>query len=304
MRKKLEKAHRFLLWITLVALCNAAAFAQEHQYKLSGTLSMQTGETFPYMVTFSEVDGNLTGEAVTFAAPHQTVSVIRGTVDRYEKRISFKEVEITSSRSLPTKAYMCLVNAKLYYEQDYRGATLKGAVTNKQTDKTACTPGTLTFSNAADLRPLFEATEKYDTVISMKKKMPSEKTGIKVAIQDNEEPQETARITVGEEKTYKWYTDTLIIDLWDGGATDGDVVSIQLNDSMLLRNYALVKKKKTIKVYIPPTITNILTILAGNEGTDPPNTATLLLTDGSTKHPLVAYNKSGEKAIIKIKRVP
>jgi hypothetical protein len=75
---------------------------------------------------------------------------------------------------------MCLVNAKLYYEQDYRGATLKGAVTNKQTDKTACTPGTLSFSNAAELRPLFEAKEKYDTVITMKKKLPTEKTGIKV----------------------------------------------------------------------------------------------------------------------------
>lgn len=300
----MKRAYRILFWIALSMLHSLGTSAQEHQYKLSGTLSMQTGETFPYMVTFSEVDGNLTGEAVTFAAPHQTVSVIRGTVDRYEKRLSFKEVEITSSRSLPTKAYMCLVNAKLYYEQDYRGATLKGAVTNKQTDKTACTPGTLSFSNAHELQPLFEATEKYDTVISMKKKSPTEKTGIKVAIQEPNEPQETTTITVGQQKTYLWQTDTLEIDLWDGGATDGDVVSIQLNDSMLLTDYALVKKKKTVKVLLPVTGINTLSIIAGNEGTDPPNTATLLLKDGAVKHPLIAYNKRGEKAIVKIKRAP
>ncbi len=292
------------MWVAVFLLFRVGVYAQDRQYKLSGTLHMQTGETFPYEVTFTELDGNIAGEAVTFAPPHQTISVIRGTIDRYEKRLSFKEVEIASSRSLPTKAYMCLVNAKLFYEQDYRGATLKGAVTNKQTDKTACTPGTLTFNNAIELRPLFEATEKFDTVISMKKKIPTERTGIMVAQQEPNEPQETAKITAGEEKTYKWYSDTLTIDLWDGGATDGDVVSLQLNDSMLLSNYTLMKKKKTVKVLLPAVGINILSIIAGNEGTDPPNTATLQLKDGQIKHPLVAYNKQGEKAMIKIKRVP
>jgi len=299
----LKIEYRLLLWVVCV-MCTVSARAQEKQYTLTGTLSMQTGESFPYTVTFTEVDGNITGEAVTFEPPHHTVSAIRGTIDRYEKRISFKEVEIVSSHSRPTKAYMCLVNAKLYYEQNYRGATLQGTVTNKQTDKTACTPGTLSFSNAGELQPLFAATEKYDTVISMKKKLPKEPTGIKVAEQLPDEPQETARITVGQEKTYKWQTDSLIIDLWDGGATDGDVVSIKLNDSMLLPDYTLVKKKKTVKVYLPATGTHILSIIAGNEGIDPPNTATLQLTDGAVKYPIVAYNKRGEKAIIKIKRIP
>ncbi len=300
---RLKKEQFVLLLVAAFILCSVGLYAQERQYKLAGTLSMQTGESFPFEVSFTEVDGNLTGEAVTFAPPHQTISVIRGTIDRYEKRLSFKEVEITSSRSLPTKAYMCLVNAKLYFEQDYKGATLRGAVTNKQTDKTACTPGTLTFNNAIELRPLFEATEKFDTVISMKKKTSTEKGGIKVAQQDPYEPQETAKITVGEEKTYKWHTDTLTIELWDGGATDGDVVSLQLNDSIILSQYALVKKKKTVKVYLPAAGLNVLSIIAGNEGTDPPNTATLMLTDGQIKYPLIAYNKQGEKAIIKIKRV-
>jgi len=48
---------------------------------------------------------------------------------------------------------------------------------------------------------------------------------------------------------------------------------------------------------------NTVTIIADNEGSDPPNTASLLFTDGAKKYSVLGLHKKGQQAIIKIKKV-
>lgn len=274
-------------------------------YTLSGMMQMNTGETFPYKIVFTEENGNIRGSSYTFAPPQQTKSTIKGTIDRYERKIKFRETEITESRGMPTKAFMCLVNATLIYDRSYNGATLSGPVSSRQTDKTACTPGTLLFNTADELQPLFQPKETFDTVITMKKKTPVQApAGIKVSQPDIPTPiPETEKITAGKVNTYDWYTDTLILDIWDGGNTDGDRVTIACNGKTYLERHYLIKEKKRVKIALNTEGINTLSILADNEGSDPPNTATMLLSDGDKKYSILAYNNMGQRAIIKIRKV-
>ena len=114
---------------------------------------------------------------------------------------------------------------------------------------------------------------------------------------------EEEKVTAGVEKLYEWHSDTVVIDVWDGGTVDGDRITIQFNGQPVLTSYSLVKEKKQLRLPIAGAGVNTILIMAENEGYDPPNTASMLLTDGATRYSILAYNKKGNASLIKIKRV-
>jgi hypothetical protein len=220
--------------------------------------------------------------------------------------LSFKEYEIVYSHGYRTRAFMCLVNARLEAVQGGpKGKFLAGSITSIEADNTACTPGNIVFDKETEIDPLFKSNEQFDTVITMKKRVrdavppPVANAPAPIAAP----PATTDKITAGVEKSYDWYSDTVIIEAWDGGNIDGDRITIDYNGKPLITNYYLIKDKRTLRVAVSANHTDVLTITADNEGSDPPNTASLMLTDGDRKYSVVAYNTKGGKAIVKIKKV-
>ena len=295
---------RVVSCLLFLLLCASASFAQPKQITLTGIISMNTGETFPYKIVFTETDGKIKGYSLTFKEPDQTKTMITGVIDRRIHTLNFKETEIISSQGVRTKAYMCLVDAALQYSSG-RGNILTGPINSTESDKTtSCTGGTLMFTNEEEILNLFAYHEKFDTVISMKKKPREEYTPPAPApkpVAREEPPLVTDKITAGIEKTYEWTTDSAIVDLWDGGNTDGDRVTVSFNGKPWITNYFLVKEKRQLRLPLAPGV-NTIAFLADNEGSDPPNTASVLLTDGNTKYSVLAYNKKGQQAIIKIRK--
>ena len=112
----------------------------------------------------------------------------------------------------------------------------------------------------------------------------------------------TDKVTTGVEKAYDWHSDTLVIDVWDGGTVDGDRITLQFNGETYLTNYFLQKEKKQLRIPISGYEVNTIAILADNEGSDPPNTASILLTDGTSKYSILAYNKKDDVALIRIRK--
>ncbi len=262
----------------------------------------------------TENAGIIKGYSLTYKEPNDTKAGIQGTLDRRNHRLSFKEKDILYSHGFHTKAYMCLVNATLEYVQSGNGFVLKGPITSAEADNTVCTGGTITFNNAEEIQNLFGYHEQYDTVISMKKKVkePVEANGNEAKVKDDagseqalvaQQPAGTDKITKGIEKTYDWKSDSVIIDVWDGGNVDGDRISISFNDQPYLTNYYLVKEKRQLRIALDPLSVNTITIMANTEGSDPPNTASLLLTDGTRKYSVLAYNLKGQVSVIKLKKV-
>ena len=280
------------------------SFAQSPPFSLTGSIKMNTDEVFPYKIVFTESGGVIKGYSITYDPPNETKASITGTLDRGRRSISFRETEIVYSHDVRTRAYMCLLDAKTEYVQSLKSKILQGALSGNEADRTACTGGVVTFAVPEEISLLFDRREQFDTVITMKKRA-KEITLAATASQSPvaEQPTITDKITKGTDKTYEWHSDTVIIDIWDGGVSDGDQVTIEYNGRTYLSKHVLNKQKKQLRLPVSSTGLDIITILADNEGWDPPNTATLMLTDGTTRYSVVSYNPKGQISVIKIKRV-
>jgi hypothetical protein len=285
----------------ICSLFTLVSLAQPKEITLTGTLEVNTGEIFPYKIVVTESGGVIKGYSLTYKEPNETKAVISGTLDRMGHTLKFKETEIVYSRGFHTKAFMCLIDARL---RDEYGNSLIGPITSKEADNTACTGGKIIFKNSEQIQNLFGYHDQYDTIISMKKKP---KPSIVVPEDPHEEEPSkvmvTEKVTAGMEKIYEWHSDTVVIDVWDGGNVDGDRITLKYNGNTYLDKYYLAKQKKQLRIPVSRVGTDIITILADNEGTEPPNTASLLLWDGSTKYSILAYNPKGNEAVIKIRRV-
>ena len=282
----------------------SASFAQPKELTLSGTIEVNSGEAFPYKIVFTEAGGVIKGYSLTYKEPDETKATIKGTLDRRNHTLSFKETDIVYSHGFHTKAFMCLIDASLEHIKESRGQLLIGPITSREADKTACTGGKIIFNNNEEVQKLFASQEKFDTVISMKKKVRDvPETIVKEETIKDAETLITEKITANIEKVYDWHSDTVVLDIWDGGSVDGDKITLQYNGKPLLVQYLLIKQKKQLRLPVSGHGTDVISIIADNEGTEPPNTASLMLTDGDTRYSVLAYNPKGRQAIIKIRKL-
>lgn len=290
---------RYIFIISLLVLCTRAYAQKVEKVVLHGTIAMATGEQFPYRIEVTESANVITGYAYTYDERDEAKAIIKGKVDKQNKKLTFKETEIVRSSLVTTHAFMCMVQAAL----EYKGNKLKGPAVNKQLDNTSCTEGTITFANAAEIEALFASHDEYDMEVKMgeKKKPEAAPETTATANTATQEPT-TEKITAGVEKNYNWYSDSIVMEVFDGGYFDGDMVSIYMDDKPVLSKFVILKQKKRIAVALPPAGTHTISIVAENEGTDPPNTATLRLLDGATPYNIVAYNNKGDKSFIRVKR--
>ena len=90
------------------------------------------------------------------------------------------------------------------------------------------------------------------------------------------------------------------IKIWDNERVDGDVVSLNLNGTWILKNYRLKKRTKNIVIDLPED-SNELILYAENLGKMPPNTASISIWDGKEEiKNLVLNSDKGRSEAIKI----
>ncbi len=295
---------RSCLFSAICLLQPVISFAQVNNITLTGTLDVGTGESFPYKLVLTESDGRISGYSITYKEPNDTKANVTGILDRKRGLLNFRETGIVYSGGFHTRAYMCLIDASLGYVQGGKGNVLSGPITSKEADKTLCTGGMITFGNDAEIQNLLSYHDSYDTVITMKKKTKNQilvKEEVKPVLKEKTADQIT--ITKGVNKTYEWHSDSVIIDVWDGGTEDGDRITLLFNNKTYLAGQILMKKKNQLRLQLSTDKINTITLIADNEGTEPPNTASIMLTDGKISYSILAYNKKGDQAVISLKRV-
>jgi len=86
------------------------------------------------------------------------------------------------------------------------------------------------------------------------------------------------------------------LDFYDNGEIDGDSISVFYNGKLVLGNQRLTDKPLTVKLELDITQSeNVVTMYADNLGTIPPNTAVMIVTDG-TKRYVVRLTSDTEKS--------
>ncbi|MBC7887423.1 MAG: N-acetylmuramoyl-L-alanine amidase [Ferruginibacter sp.] len=128
-----------------------------------------------------------------------------------------------------------------------------------------------------------EAVKRYKSIVE------NGNSGNKLPVKENDE-----KITPATEK-YNSRTKNILkridvrqpdfkVDLYDDGDVDGDMVTVYYNGKILLSNKKLTEKALTLNLTVDPSRTeNELLIYAENEGEIPPNTALMIVTEGSNR---------------------
>ncbi len=283
--------------------------AQRPSFTLNGSLGVESGETFTYQLVFTDSAGFISGYAVTYLQKeYDTRAAITGTIDRKNKTLSVTETEIVYNHGFRSHAIICLIKSTLTYRKEGSSFVLAGPVTSKDIGNASCSRGSVRFEDAGVLEALFHEAPSAPQplqpatpprVVVIDKTKPAQTQPATAATPVSPQP---AQITEGREKIYDWQTDTIVFEIWDGGRIDGDVVTVRYNDAIILSKHQLTKEKKRIILPLTGKETDMITVIAGYEGNEPPNTANIALHDGNVIHEIVAHNSFGKQAHIRIRK--
>ena len=306
----------YIQTLILLFSCTFLAFGQKNKYLLKGFMGIQGGELFTYKIELHDSIGNImSGFAYTYANEKNDVKAsVIAIIDRSNKSISLKEMNILYNNYFESKATICLVEAQLTYSTSEK--SLSGPLnTNTAGNGAACSRGSISFNNVAELDQLFNATPSVNIANTQPIEVPAPKPPIKrntevvydtaakvkpILLQP--EVKKTESITEGKGKTYLWQSDEIVLEIWDGNNVDNDRITIMMNGEAVLKDHILTKEKKKINLAMGGNELNIISIVANNEGNDPPNTANIQLADGEIHYDIIAHNTIGKMALINIRK--
>lgn len=308
---------------TLLALLAVSSFlptasGQKNNYNLKGFIGIQGGESFNYRLELKDSAGDLLrGYAYTYAQEKNDVkALVTAQVDRANKTLLLRELSIIHNNYFQSNALICLVDALLRYSP--AEGSLSGPLTTATAGNGAdCSKGSITFTNAAELDHLFDPKPAATPAAAKTAAVPDKSKPVRVVYDTMPKPGSLSRrtasiatpavkkqetVTEGRDKTIEWESASIILDIWDGNNEDNDRVTLLLNGTEMLKDYTLRNAKKHLTFPVGGNELNIITIIAVSEGSDPPNTANIVLTDGDKQYEIVAHNTIGKKATIRIRK--
>ena len=90
---------------------------------------------------------------------------------------------------------------------------------------------------------------------------------------------------------------TFKLDFYDNGVVDGDSISVFYNGKLVLSHQMLSEKPITLTLQVDKNVSeNIVTMYADNLGTIPPNTALMVVTDGTKRYHVRIESDTPKKA--------
>jgi hypothetical protein len=248
-----------------------------------------------YRLTFTENKGVIKGFSITdFGGSHETKNLISGTYEKRTKTIRFKEDEILYTKSKFTKEAFCFVNFEGVVKLLDKSSKLEGAFKGLYNNKTKCIDGELTLIGSDKL---YNLLGKINKQIQKSKKLTK-------AVKENVnavkmlDSVKLNYLKKDENLTIFVKTDKIILEIWDNGTQDGDIVNLYHNNKILLRDFEVSTKKTLLNVTLSDS-NNEFTIHAQNEGYQSPNTAMIRLIDTDERmYELTSNLKKSEKASI------
>ena len=106
---------------------------------------------------------------------------------------------------------------------------------------------------------------------------------------------------IQDQKTFEVQARYILVNIWDDEKIDGDTLSVNFNGKWILKNYHLIKDKKTLLLTLKKNQENEIIFHAENLGKQPPNTAAVQLEyDNGIKQEFNMRSDFNANGIIKI----
>lgn len=289
----MNKNYFFLLFLLS---CQSLFSQLDHEF--IGGIKLNDSTVITYLINFSEKDGNVTGYSITdLLGPDETKNIIKGSYDVKTKEFSFKEddIEYTKSEYLPQDFCYIHFNGKLKISN--KSSFIKGRFNGLFKDNQACIDGEIHLVGSEQL---YLKLNKLDQKIAKSKRVDSI-TKTKVSLVKMLDSIKTNSLKEGENTSVFWNSNKLVLEIWDAGKEDGDIVSIYVDGKLVLDKFMISHATKTIEVELRNKLTEIR-IEAINIGDIAPNTANIKLFDSNKEIDLftdLSYRKSTTITVVR-----
>jgi hypothetical protein len=276
------------------------SFAQ--QVDLTGAIIIGRAEMMSYKIVYQVNEKNIvSGFSISDqSGDNETKSKISGIFNPRKKTLQFEEKSIISTKTKLDFNDFCLMNVKGKFSRKSGKTVFTGSFHSKSANKLLiCDSGTIILTTTKDILEL-EAramnmlgnTKITDSSINIDEKL-APLLGV----------DKVRTLEPGKIADYTLATDVVQIEIIDDRLEDGDKISIYRNNKIVVSELAITNKVQNFKFDIDKSEKIVVfTFLACNEGTSPPNTLKVILTNGEQKELLIAQLKKDQSVRIQLKR--
>jgi hypothetical protein len=288
-------------FLTLFTLLSLISYSQtNHEFYGALKLNGNDKTIITYRLVFTEQNGKITGYSVTdLDGIHETKNSISGTYDKSKKLFTFQEREILYTKSKFDENSFCFVNFSGKVKLVENTSKLEGAFKGLFNNKTKCIDGTITLIGS---NKIYNLVNKVNKKIQKSKKIDA-KTKKEVNPVKLLDSLKINKLSTEQNLNVFWESNTLKLDIWDNGQEDGDIINVFLNNKLIVSEYTVTNKKKTLYITLSGK-NDVFKIVATNEGKIKPNTAKLELHDKNRSFELLATLNKDEQASITIIKKP
>ncbi len=280
---------RYPLFLLILLTFN---YVRSQQIDYVGMLALQDSTFISYKIELTEKEGVLKGFSYTdLNGPHESKNTIVGRFNDKENTIEFREVDIVYTKSPVKELDFCYVYFKGSLRNLKGRASLTGDFKSYYDDLQPCINGKIIMQGEDKFQ------RKTEKIVSRVEKSNKVADSIKQRIANSRFLNSSDRqgLQGGETLNVFWESKIAYLEIWDPGTVDGDAMSIKLNGKTIKDSYAPKKAKTKIPLIFDKEV-NKLTLKALTEGTEPPNTAQIRITDGNGKEiSMLSSFKVGEQ---------
>jgi len=263
------------LSIVLVFISNLL-FAQDTlDLKLSGLVDVDD-ERYGYVIDIQIVDSVVFGYSL-MTGEHMpaTKSKITGSYNPLNEFLAIKEVEVVTKEVSGSSDEFCFLHSSLSPAFRNNMKTFTGSFIGYLADGSQCATGQVDLLAEEEIRNAMKTISR------------SKKETTKINLSDHEE----FDIIVNDEN--------LIIELWDAGIYDGDIVSLFVNKIKVVDNLTLTKERKIIPVKLLSGLNKIV-LKAENRGRYHPNSSKIKINGIENIYEITNTIKENNKTIITV----
>ena len=256
------------------------SFAQNY-YDLIGALFVDDTRPISYRLIFEEDKGLINGYSITgIGTNFETKSELSGKFKG--DSLFLTEFQVLSTLSEELISNFCFIDLKAQLKGSKKKQFFEGVFVGRFLDGQKCASGKVVFADKYKLDKKMKQVRKVQELIGDKK-------------HDNK------LVKLNSDETHKifWHSEKLKIHLWDSSVEDDDRITLIINGESVLDNEVMRSKKKKIS-YILKKGTNIIELIAENEGMAPHNTTRVELIDEKTKHAILSQLETNKKLTFKI----
>ncbi|PCH54354.1 MAG: hypothetical protein COC22_00380, partial [Flavobacteriaceae bacterium] len=216
--------------------------------------------------------------------------------NKKRKSIILKESKILYTKSKEIEDVFCFININGKIKLKDNKNSIRGSFIGLYKNKDTCsTGGKILLMSVKDAFNKFKKVAKKVSKLKRIDSITKEKFNTTRFL--NEIKPNTLKSN--EVLTVFWNSNKIILDVWDNGKEDGDLITIKFNNKTVLYKYEVKHKKKRLEFLLQEG-KNIFNIIANNNGSIFPNTAKALLKDGKINYVISSNLEAGQTSKINI----